>query len=154
MKPTELNSKSLMIEDLVSYNGTPIKVENIHEDCINYSPDIPYVQEEFFIDITDIKPIPLTKEILEKIGFNKVPQQGCLNSYYWMMEKYEEESEELLYRIQAYKTIFRGMYISIDNYADCEQIKISKQIEHFHELQHVLRLCGLNDLADNLKLEE
>ena len=25
---------------------------------------------------------------------------------------------------------------------------------YLHELQHALRLCGLNDLADNFKLEE
>ena len=71
-----------------------------------------------------------------------------------MMEKYEEESEELLYCIKAYKTLFRGMFVSIDNYADCEPIKFSKQMEHVHELQNTLRICSLNDLADNFKIEE
>lgn len=101
-----------------------------------------------------LEPILLTPEILEKIGFNKVPQQGCLNPYFWMLKKYEEVSEGLLYCIKAYKTMFRGMYVSIDNYADCKPIKFSKQIEHAHELQNTLRICGLNDLADNFKLEE
>lgn len=68
-----MDCKELMIGDLVSYNGVPIKVENIHEDFINYSPDIPYVQEEFYIDIADVKSIPLTPEILKKNGYHTTP---------------------------------------------------------------------------------
>ena len=101
-----------------------------------------------------LEPIPLTAEILEKLGFSKVPQTKCSNPYHWTLDVYEEESEDLLYSIRAYKTLFRGMYISIDNYADCEPIKFSKQIEHFHELQHALRSSGLSDLVDKLKMEE
>ena len=101
-----------------------------------------------------IESIKITPEILERNGFNKVPQQGCSNPYYWLLDVYEEGTDALLYSIKVYKTLFRGMYISIDNYGDCEPIKFSKQIEYFHELQHALRLCGLSDLADNIKLEE
>ena len=85
--------------------------------------------------------IPLTAEILEKNGFERVPQQGCANHYHWMMEKYEEESDGLLFRIKAYNTPFRGMFVSIYNPSACETISFGKQIEFVHELQHALRLC-------------
>ena len=102
----------------------------------------------------EVKPIPLTAEILERNGFSKVPQTECSNPYHWTLERYEEGSEGLLYRIKAYKTLFRGMYVIIYNYADCEQINFGKQIECVHELQHALHLCGLSDLVDKLKVEE
>lgn len=120
-----LNCKSLMIGDWV------LKDMNYSEEdpmCtkLDYRPyqitsgeDIDIAIESNCIgDGSIYLPIPLTPEIIEKIGFNKVPQQGCSNPFFWMLEKYEKESEELLYRIQAYKTMFRGMYISIDNYAN------------------------------------
>ena len=90
-----------------------------------------------------LDPIPLTSELLEKKGFERVPQPGCVNPYHWMLEKYEEETEGLLYRIKAYNTMFRGMYVSIDNPSDCETINFGKQIEHVHELQHAFRLCDI-----------
>jgi hypothetical protein len=151
-----MKCSDLQIGDYVRFKRTkePVWVFEIDGDrnIINNEPD-GYCSEKN-IGIDDVEPIPLTPEILERNGFNKVPQQGCSNPYYWMMEKYEEESEELLYRIKAYKTLFRGMCVSIDNYADCEPIKYSKQMEHVHELQNALRICSLNDLADNFKLDK
>ncbi|MBQ0088527.1 MAG: hypothetical protein KBT27_04250 [Prevotellaceae bacterium] len=46
------------------------------------------------------------------------------------------------------------MSINVKNdyfYIYCAMISI--QIKYVHELQHALRLCGLNDLADNFKIE-
>ena len=152
MKPTDLQTG-----DFIKYLGNVYIVEEISakgwvhliypktKARLNLASD-------YIINL--LEPIPLTAEILEKLGLNKVPQQGCSNPYFWMQEKYEKESEGLLYRITAYKTMFRGIYVSIDNYADCEPIKFSKQIEYLHDLQHTLRSGGLSDLVDKLKMEE
>lgn len=152
MKPTDLQTG-----DFIKYLGNVYIVEEISakgwvhliypktKARLNLASD-------YIINL--LEPIPLTAEILEKLGFNKVPQQGYSNPYFWMQEKYEEGSEGLLYRITAYKTMFRGIYVSIDNYADCEPIKFSKQIECLHGLQHALRSGGLSDLVDKLKMEE
>lgn len=152
MKPTELQiGDYVFIKSLLGgYHTIPIRIAAVHQKKVGYHNRIDRLS---WVRHGMLVPIPLTTELLERNGFNKVSQQGCSNPYYWMLEKYEEESEELLYRIKAYKTMFRGMYVSIDNYADCEPIKFSKQIEHFHELQHTLRLCDLNELTDNLKVE-
>ena len=37
------------------------------------------------------------------------------------------------------------MYVGIDNDADCEPVHFCKQIEFFHELQHALRLCDIDE---------
>lgn len=150
MKTTELNCKSLMIGDLVSYNGTPIKVENIHGDCINYSPDIPYVQEEFFIDIADVKPIPLTSEILEKNGFDKFLGLGVFFCKHI-------ETQELSIMIDVLFCKDSHIVVDIEKQSFIEGTRNSLHscdIQSLHELQHALRLCGLNELADNLKVEE
>lgn len=150
-----MNKEELMIGDWVTgkkWREKPFQVTRIN-DGGNFVFGITgdFTVGPVFFD--ELEPIPLTPEILERNGFNKVTQQGCSNPHYWMMEKYEEESEGLLYRIKAFKTTFRGMYVHISNYADCEPIKFSKQTEHFHELQNALRLCGLSDIANDFKTE-
>ena len=93
----------------------------------------------------EIEPIPLTSEILEANGWEKVPQPGYANPYHWELSKYEDDKEDdayLLYRVKAYETFFRGMLISISR-PSCEDISFRKQVEHMHELQHALRLCDI-----------
>ena len=94
-------------------------------------------------NILFFEPIPLTSELLERNSFERVPQPGCANPYHWMLEKYEEETDGLLYRIKAYDTQFRGMFVNIDNPSCCETISFGKQIEFVHEFQHALRLCEI-----------
>lgn len=133
------------------YHTTLIKIAAIHQKKVGYH-NVP--NKLSWVRFSLLEPIPLTSEILEKNGFDKVSQLGCTNPYSWEYKKFEEGTDELLYSIRAYDTPFRGMYISIENHADCEPINFSKQIEHFHEFQQALRLCGLDELADNLKMEE
>ena len=42
------------------------------------------------------------------------------------------------------KIYFQGEYGNITDF--------SMRLKYVHELQHALRLCGLNDLADNFKI--
>lgn len=124
------------------YTGQ-VYIEGGYKDII--PQDGEYKWYGWSVGIEDLSPIPLTPEILEKIGFSKIPQPGCSNLYHWILEKYEEGTDCLLYRIEAYSNPFRGMYISIDNFGDCEPINFGKQIESLHEFQHALRLCGIKN---------
>lgn len=63
------NNLNLMIDDLVLHDGKPIKVKNVYKDCINFIPEVPYAQEEYWIDLDEIKLIPFTPEIMEKNKF-------------------------------------------------------------------------------------
>ena len=78
-----------------------------------------------------IEPIPLTYEILKKNGWK--------DAEFWC--EYQEGNNS----IQACLPDMRGRINGIE-------------IEHFkcecvHQYQHLLRLCGLDELADNFKIQ-
>lgn len=149
MKDNRLTAQDLMVGDWVLCD---INAQSDYEfDNVNYQPcqiengnDIDYASEWNMIgDAGVYQPIPLTAEILEKNGYERVPQPECANPYHWMMEKYEEESKGLLFRIKVFNNPFHGMFVSIDNPSACETISFGKQIEFVHELQHAMRLCEI-----------
>ena len=80
-----------------------------------------------------IEPIPLTPEILEKNGF-------------WVMENVNNGAEEYI----AYATAGLMFHYNRDNDYYFPNTPISWKC--VHELQHALRLCGLDELADNFKI--
>lgn len=75
------------------------------------------------------EPIPLTHEILEKNGF-RIGHHGTYHIWGFCIGNH-------------YDGQFTP-YISLG----CTH----KDLTYVHELQHALRLCGLNSLADNLKI--
>lgn len=81
--------------------------------------------------LEDITPIPLTPEILEKNGWNE--ETHCFYN--------EDTMCELDLRMD------NGGYVWINGGV------VVCSIYYVHELQHALRLCGLNDIADNFKVE-
>ena len=76
-------------------------------------------------DIDQVKPIPLTDEILVKSGFRKQNNSSGVIKLdtYWL-------GEEFGFRIHSFET-------------DYYQFGLAK-IRYVHELQHALRLCGIN----------
>ena len=99
-------------------------------------------QEGFKVEVGDLQPIPLTEDILLKNGF----------------ESYEER-----YRlITADDAIFVEHIIAETNdfFWFTNKSRVFRQIKpsivcnfnYVHEIQHLLRLCGLTDLADHFKV--
>lgn len=85
-----------------------------------------------------IEPIPLTPELLEKNGFSDRGKAGWQNPDY-----------DATYYLDKY-TFAKNVYkCTIDDSVDVDLIH---NIKYVHELQHALRLCGLNELADNFKV--
>ena len=102
------------------------------------------VKEKFFdehlekirsiINLEDIKPIPITAEILEK------------NGWYVPLLKSWWEHPDIAFWMKAYTD---GTFeLMIDEDSDISFCTI----HYVHELQHALRLCGLSELADNFKV--
>ena len=77
-----------------------------------------------------VKPIPLTSEILEKNGWE---HSGIF------MEKRVDENSFFSWSDRYGSVLYRNSY----HMCDCK---------YAHTLQHALRLCGLNSLADNFKV--
>lgn len=123
-----MDSKLLMIGDWV-YEGSnhPIKVNQ------NYGKSIRYDEGDYSHEVEGscLSPIPLTPEILEKNGF--------------------------IYRDLPFELYWEYDGVTIDCGA-CDYYYInlgnnrSMDVSNVHELQHALRLCGLNELADNFKV--
>lgn len=87
-----------------------------------------------------IKPIPITPEILEANGISHYKDCGRLSFY-------KRIDADFVIRYEIY-----AGYIGIEL---CDGNRISvERITKVHELQHVLRLIGMNDLADNFVIEK
>ena len=93
--------------------------------------DYPDFDERF------VFPIPLTAEILEK-NFGRV-KNVCDGYDEWTIEIEPNSSWWLL---SITKEVDEGYEYNIDSFP----------IHYVHELQRALRLCGLNELADNFKV--
>lgn len=128
-----MKAEELMIGDWVLYEGKPIIVENVYDDCINYTPDIPYVQEEYFIKVNNIQPIPITEEIMEKNEFTCDSNVG----------KIHERNDTKGIEWDATYSFFTGMLKLRNKKAYPEPHKIVVSCFYIHELQHALRLCGI-----------
>ena len=106
-----------------------------------------------------IEPIPLTPEILEKNGwhFSVVTKVPTGEDGYWV---YEEGGIELLlhFPIRPIAGLLRisnksGLLRIFDKWLIRRMPDFMwKDTLYVHELQHALRLCGLNELADNFKV--
>lgn len=142
MKPTQLQ-----VGDYVRLKRTKevVWVFEIDGDrnVINNEPD-GYCSEKN-IDIDDVEPIPLTPEILEKFGF-QVDGYAILNL---------QDGKWLEYYFHEHR--FSMYYEGIDEWQNHTQVRdvvYRSQPFYLHELQQCLRLCGLNELVDNFKIEE
>ena len=147
----KMEAKDLMIGDWVLHNWgekQPCKVVAISEEEINV-----FVGEDV-IDLNEgeFEPIPIIDEFLEKNGFvNKdvtidlFGRKSCWNATY-----------------QRTGTARNGNDIFINYKIDTNCLIITHQANNFmyfgivvkyvHELQHALRLVGLSEIANNLKV--
>ena len=96
-----------------------------------------------------VKPITLTPEILEKNGF---------------VQEDDADMDAIAYK--CFCEILTGHYSANDvivSYDGSKEFTITNDLGYpcdeitlyrpkVHELQHALRLCGLNELADNFKV--
>lgn len=126
-----MNANELMIGDWVWTSGHPVKIETILRIEVGYLKQ--YHKEFEFID-----PVPLTEEMLKANGFREsFIDCGC----HYFPEMYQGLNN-------------RGFAVEADDngkfwITDHQLMKI----RYVHEFQHALRLCGLNELADNFKIE-
>lgn len=143
-----MRTENLMIGDWVCYddgsipNFIPQQIAEIH--ClgeVQFSNGLDMAKEY-------IHPIPITTEILKINGFRlyaRYPGEDI-----WM--EYNHNIEVV---ITDYASTIRVFTIDdIDDGKDLIFLTEIGRTRYVHELQHALRLCGLNELADNFKIGE
>ena len=162
-----LSIKELQIGDWVTFGDEPLKVQHIYNN--GYDDVVAETMEEFLdedgticeeikdVPLVNCSPIPLTPEILEK------------NGWYFGLTSDEEDAEYCLggchyNRHWTYDEGAGSISLIFPNDADGGELIIDDQsfnrhlnlvfcdTLHVHELQRTLRLCGLNELADNFKI--
>lgn len=100
--------------------------------------------------IEHLFPISITPEILEKNGFED-DKFGYFNKRFRHLCGYHYICIDL----KNYTIIIGEMYCPPEDSEECQwenKIYLPTGNICVHHLQHALRLCGLNDLADNFKI--
>ncbi len=144
--------KELMIGDWLQYYDCNLKkqcyaqVTSIQADGAEHfvqtsDSDIYYLVEEY-------KPIPLTGAILQRNGFVYLPAEVTLfGATEHFDDAYILKVEDRQITIQGYSDFLHR--VTFSNTANNIGWFDMGAFRHVHELQHALRLCGMNDLADN-----
>lgn len=124
-----------MVGDFISVvpNNTPIQVAAIHRKKIGYHERNDKLS---WARIGLVRRIPLTREILEKNGFDCGDCYAYLrlNSDSWLQYYYFENR-------------IRKFWAGIDewqNHSEVTDITFQCHCRYVHELQHALKLCGIN----------
>ena len=142
-----IKEEDLMINDLVYHKiGTLQRVVHItiegfakQEDDLNKYYD--YKDTTF----GHLLPIPLTSEILEKNGWRMTECEG---------EYTHDDVSMFLITEQNYVRCVIADYNKFGRF-NAHGVSYAElcELHYVHELQHVLRLCDLNELADKFKVE-
>ena len=151
MKLTDLS-----IGDLILINNTPHKIQAIDsiDAEILADDELYYVGEDRCHSEDKIEGIPLTKEILQENDWGYV----CETYFHKFGIKSFPEI-----RITAFIKNVGKLHLEIrDNYLhvwfnyflnyERMDADVIVPIKYIHDMQHALRLCGLNELADNFKI--
>ena len=134
--------KNLMIGDWVMVNNSPRKIYSINEHGVFTDKGTSYYSAE------EIEAIPITPEILEKNG--------------WQLDIAIKEDSDLPY-------VYKNDKITLSLNFPCERFAgvlgiftehairtlpgfLWQDTLYVYELQHALRLCGLDELADNFNV--
>ena len=155
-----------MIGDWVIFGDEPLKVQHIYNN--GYDDVVAEIVEEgtneygVYEEIKDVpvvycSPIPLTPEILENNGwhFDLTPYEKDLNECCGMsIDKhwcYADTNIDisLFFPITG---VEMGR-LDVNNHHLKRYLEfVLRDTLYVHEMQHALRLCGLNEIADNFKI--
>lgn len=136
-----------MLGDLILINGTPHRIQAIESiyDKILADDELYYVGEGRCYSEDKIEGISLTPEILEKNGFEMFKYDGWVHYY-------------RIFGNSAIPFVLHSMIggemlsQEVDIFSTSTDTNCGIEINYVHELQHALRLCGLNKLAENFKV--
>lgn len=140
-----MKAERLMINDLVRTNrGEVIKVESISTKRQHRKVGFHRADDKYHIKYVrqgQIEPIPLTKDFFVANGWKK-------NEVYHNNYTLRNES----YYLIVYN--FDNHHLGIRIYSEDEVRELFVSVRYVHELQQALRMCGLDDLANNIIIEE
>lgn len=145
--------KDYMVGDLVYVNGFPMRVTSVGEDYLYADFDGNEGSLFEFYKKYPPEPIPLTNEIFEKNGFGVYISKLEEYDFHQCFLQKDKPNQCSLYGVdiswRSDVESSKHLRIETNNPPFCN---IVRQITYVHELQHALRLCRLDELADNFKI--
>ncbi len=135
-----MNAKELMIGDWVQINfrDKKVKVTGIHDGLIETNVVSPLRSDEY-------KPIPLTAEILEKIGYKHdilaekaLQAEGATSDSCVMIS---HDHRVTVNNASRNINSFNKWFVHIDT--EDMRTMATIEISYVHELQRMLKLCGI-----------
>ena len=170
-----MECKELMVGDWMLINGVPHRIQAIDSIDAEIQADdtMYYVGEDRYHSEDEISGVHITPEILEKNGFNfgLTPLEEALSELDDFDDDFREDNEDTKVRPDAFFKEHRSyadgeaelhLYSSDDlkkGNLFVDEFSLNRHLEctfqdflYVHELQHMLRLCRLNMLADNFRI--
>jgi hypothetical protein len=153
-----MEANKLMVDDWVLWKGKPVQVASV--SGVKYSfgqidVTLAHCNDKKILETHDIKsiqPIPLTPEILEKNGFITEEREGDPTFPYlaFIIENDEYRVEITWYDSHDVYEPNTGEYLhgapevwNMEILGKCSTYYCSKNKLYLHELQHALKLCGI-----------
>ena len=127
-----MKANELQIGDYVNYRGQIIKVTSLYDK--GGSNEVGWSDKEsVWVNGRCIEPIPLTREILEKNGFKDIGD-----------DTYQLEEKPCWFWVDFFNHQYGCEYdTSTYEYEDDEHRLKLYGIPSVHELQHAMRICGI-----------
>ena len=145
-----MDVKSLMIGDIVEYRNVNEQTQ-ICKVCSVSNLDGGIIYCEFEDGVYDvhqstIHPIHITEEILKKNGFTWTVW-GNNNTHATLLI----QDKRAFIEWRAHSS-YLAIWFDYDEHNDGVYADIVIPVKYLHELQHALRLAGLEDVADNFEI--
>lgn len=142
-----MKASELMIDDWVICT-----LGNTYEQVVELYETQAMLFYNDLYDYDEIEPIPLTPELLEKIGFTKAEQKDDCQELFWWPKPHSIYGNSI--NVKFYKEELDGSSIVFR----CEHTRRSGQnsfhscdVRYLHEMQHALKDCKIEfkiDLID------
>ena len=138
-----MKATDLMIGDWVLINDAPHKIQAIDsiDAEIQADDELYYVGEDRFNSRDKIEGIPITENFFLENDWENI----CKMFVQYFVKNVGK------FHLQI---INNKLYIWFDYSPDdwTEDANVKAPIKYIHDIQHILRLYGLNELADNFKV--
>lgn len=133
-----MKANELMIGDWVVYNGDVEYTDPIKIEGMDIATDMLITSDREDVGFEGVEPIPLTGEILEKNGFNRIDE----NTY--SFRRCGGDGEIKIRVIDLTCGEWELYAMDYDKYSDTRTSFSNEQsFLKVHELQHALKLCGI-----------
>ena len=124
-----METNDLMIGDYFRFFGDLVRIIGISEDDVFVIRED--VEQKDIVDADKLEPIPITKEFLEKNGFESIAPP--ISQFRWISD--DERTEVVLH--SSCLSVIKNL-----GYEDEEEFVLPLPA-YVHELQHAMRLLGI-----------